>query len=115
VTDQTKKETKDRISHIVGILQNIAMGDFSQNIDIPENEDELTELLVALNLMIDDLKEADQEIRKHHQELEQKVEKRTRKLEEKIAETEMMNKLMVGRELKMIELKEEIKRLKKDK
>ncbi|MDD5144587.1 MAG: hypothetical protein PHW72_00405 [Candidatus Pacebacteria bacterium] len=44
--------------------------------------------------------------------LEAQVEERTRELEEKIDELERFNKLAVGRELRMINLKEEIRKLK---
>lgn len=44
--------------------------------------------------------------------LEKKVEKRTKELQESIEELELFNKLSVGRELKMITLKKEIKELK---
>lgn len=46
-------------------------------------------------------------------DLESQVAQRTNELEKKIGELEKTNKLMVGRELKMIELKREIKNLKK--
>ncbi|MBU1728022.1 HAMP domain-containing protein, partial [Patescibacteria group bacterium] len=44
--------------------------------------------------------------------LEKKVQSRTNELSKKIEEIERMNELMVGRELKMIELKKEIANLK---
>jgi len=44
-------------------------------------------------------------------ELEQRVRERTRDLEAKIKEVERINKLFVGRELDMIELKKRIKEL----
>jgi DNA-directed RNA polymerase subunit L len=47
--------------------------------------------------------------------LETKVEERTSELESRIKELERMNKVMVGREIKMIELKKEIGKLKKTK
>ncbi len=47
-------------------------------------------------------------------EKEEKVEESNKKLEEKIEEMEKINKLTIGRELKMIELKEEIEKLKED-
>ena len=46
--------------------------------------------------------------------LEKQVEQRTKELQEKIEELEKFNKLAVGRELKMIGLKEEIKELKEE-
>ena len=46
--------------------------------------------------------------------LEEQVEKRTAELKEKIDELQRINNLMVGRELKMAELKTEIKGLKEE-
>jgi len=45
--------------------------------------------------------------------LEEKVKERTKEVEEKMKELEKFNKLAIGRELKMIELKSQIKELKK--
>lgn len=49
----------------------------------------------------------------HSSELEKIVKERTAELEKQIAELKELNKTMVGRELKMVELKEEVERLKK--
>ncbi len=46
--------------------------------------------------------------------LEKEVQARTKKLQEKINELEKFQKLTIGREMKMVELKEEIKNLKKN-
>jgi len=46
--------------------------------------------------------------------LEKKVKERTKELQEKVEELEKFHKLTVGRELKMIELKKEIKKLKEE-
>ncbi len=54
-----KEYAAERVAKIVPILQKISMGDFSGKLKIPEKEDEFTELLVALDLMIDDLKETE--------------------------------------------------------
>lgn len=45
--------------------------------------------------------------------LETKITDRTRELADKVKDLELINKSMIGRELKMVELKEEIERLKK--
>jgi len=46
--------------------------------------------------------------------LDEQVKQRTKELQEKMEELERFNKLAIGRELKMIELKEEIKELKEE-
>jgi PAS domain S-box-containing protein len=56
-------------------------------------------------------KKAEEEIKKLNNELEQRVEERTKEIEAKISEIQRMNKLFVGRELRMKELKEKIKEL----
>jgi len=45
------------------------------------------------------------------EKLEEKVKERTKELEEKIVQLETFQRLTVGRELKMIELKKEIEKL----
>jgi len=52
-----KKYVESRLRRLSPFLQLYAMGDFSKSIPIPEEENEFTELLVGLNLMVDDIKE----------------------------------------------------------
>lgn len=52
------------------------------------------------------------EVKKFQESLEEKVKERTKELQVKIEELERFQKITVGRELKMIELKKEIERLK---
>jgi len=54
------------------------------------------------------------ELQKITDELEVNIKKRTKELEEKVEELEKMNKLMVGRELKMVGLKEKINEYEKE-
>ena len=58
-------------------------------------------------------KEVEVKLSEYNKMLEVQVEKRTKELTDKVKELEMMNKTMVGRELKMVELKKEIVDLKK--
>jgi len=52
------------------------------------------------------------EIKNLQENLEKKVEERTKELQKRVEELERFNKLTIGRELKMVELKKEIKKLK---
>ena len=52
-----KEYVSARLGKVSPLLVKYAMGDFSQTIEIPEKEDEFTELLVGMNLMVDDIKE----------------------------------------------------------
>jgi len=90
-----KKNILEKLNNIIPILQKISMGDFSEKIEIPEAEDEFTELLVAIKLMAEDL------------------EKASKKANSKIEEVQEINKVMVNREMKMIELKQKITELEK--
>ena len=123
---------RKRLNKITPILKKVSKGDFSQKISIVEERDEFSDHLLALNVMIGDfrsmmgeIKEKSQELEEQYEKLEQtsnelkgakeglenKVKERTRELQEKLLELERFNRIAVGRELKMVELKQEIKRL----
>jgi len=55
--EEYKKKVAEKLGRLSPFLQKYALGDFSEQIDIPEEEDEFTELLVGLTLMADDFKE----------------------------------------------------------
>ena len=80
-------------------------------LNLLEIQDEIEIERSALNVKI---KARTSELVELAQSLEAKVKKRTVELQEKIAESEKFNRLSIGRELKMIELKNEIKKLKEE-
>jgi len=55
------------------------------------------------------------QLKDYTKRLTQEVTKRTAELEVRVKELERMNKIMIGREMKMIQLKKEIEKLKKTK
>lgn len=79
-----KKETKKTLEKLTPILQKTAVGDFSSEIEIPEEENEFTELLVGLKLMIEDLKEISDKKEREQKEKFQEVKKNERSLVEEI-------------------------------
>ena len=107
----------------------IGKGNFEHRIKL-KTGDEIEELGRTFNQMAEDLRRSraaleesetvlkikvkarTRELEELAQSLEDKVKERTKELQERVNELERFHRLTVGRELKMIELKEEIKRLK---
>ncbi len=85
----------------------IGKGNLDTKIEV-KTKDEIGELANAFGQMTGDLKKSRNELEEYSKTLEEKVKERTKELEVKNTELERMNKLMVGRELRMIELKKEI-------
>ncbi|MCK5281897.1 MAG: HAMP domain-containing protein [Nanoarchaeota archaeon] len=88
----------------------ISEGNLDYHINI-KSKDETGQLASAFNQMTNDLKMSMVKLEKYSKELEKKVKERTKELEDKNMELEKFNKLAVGRELKMIELKKRINEL----
>lgn len=71
------------------------------------------QLIVLAIEDISERKSLQEKLAEHTQGLEAKIAQRTKELADRIKELETLNKSMVGREIKMIELKKEIDELKK--
>jgi methyl-accepting chemotaxis protein len=76
-----------------------------------KSKNEIGELASSFNKMTEDLKRSRKELEDYSKTLEGKVKERTKELEQKNEELERFNKLAVGRELRMIELKKRIREL----
>lgn len=90
----------------------ISQGDFDSKLNL-ERKDELGQLAKAFDEMIDKIKQREEQISKGKKELEKKVAKRTKALDEKMEELEKLNKMMIGREVRIAELKERLKEAEK--
>lgn len=101
--EKHKEYVKKRLAELTPIIQKAAVGDFSVQIKIPEKEDEFSELLVGLSLMMDDLRELERVRRTSGQERRKRLE-----------ELERWRELTTGREIKMVALKERVVQLKKE-
>lgn len=96
-----------------------------------KSKDEIGELITSFNKMIADLASTKEQLEEEKKSLEvrvkartlaleeektsleERVRARTRELQERVEELESFHRLAVGRELKMVELKEEVRRLKR--
>jgi PAS domain S-box-containing protein len=123
--DETKKVIK-------GIGSLLSRNKIGTNIDIKETTKDGRAIWMSLNLTprfdeeghiigilgigqnISARKQAEDALQKTHKEMEVKVEERTKNLKEKTEKLARMNKLFVDRELRMKELKEKVKELKKN-
>jgi PAS domain S-box-containing protein len=79
--------------------------------DFPFTEADGSPLIMEVGLDITERKKAETELKKHREHLEDLVRQRTKELRSTNAELTRFNQAMVGRELRMIELKEEVNSL----
>lgn len=119
------------ILKLAELMKEVRSGKMDVKADIKTN-DEIEFLAETFNEMINKLSEEKQhsiemakvleirvaartqELQELTRNLEEQVKKRTKELQERVKELEKFHQLSVGRELKMIELKKEIEKLKSE-
>jgi len=77
-----------------------------------KRQDEIGDLFSSLNVMAEKLKDRTEALKREREGLAEKVAQKTKELQEKVDDLEKFNKLTIGREIKMVELKKEIDKLK---
>ncbi|MFH1249205.1 MAG: HAMP domain-containing protein [archaeon] len=90
--------------------EEVAKGNFNVRLDI-KSGDEIEELSSKFNEMVVELKEARCEIKKYNSQLRVDLSKTSKKVIKNSNQAERFNRLAIGRELKMIELKKKIAEL----
>lgn len=93
-------------------IKKIVLGLTNKTKELEEVKETLGETKTILEIKV---QARTKELEEVSEGLEEQVKERTKELREKIAELERFQKLAVGREMKMIELKKEIQELKKAK
>ena len=102
-----KKVVKDyEVTHVFEIIG-------EKTILLNARQIDTVQLIILAMEDITDRKNLEEKLAEHTKGLEIKVAERTRELADQVKELEMINKSMVGRELKMVELKKEVENLKK--
>jgi len=84
-----------------------------RNKQLKEEKQKVLDNIRELEKQVAMRKQADEELKKHHEHLEELVEERTKKLKEKNSELEKFNKLFVDREFRIKKLRDKIKELEK--
>lgn len=88
---------RQRLARLNKIFADASVGIFSNRLAIPDQDDEFTELYAGIGIMLDVIREKISDAELLNTELVQQIK-----------QLERMNRLMVGRELKMRELKKEV-------
>ncbi|MBN1792768.1 hypothetical protein JW826_03730 [Candidatus Woesearchaeota archaeon] len=81
---------------------------------ITSSQDEIGELSETFNQITEAIKSQKTKIEEYSQTLEEKVKEKTAELKKRNMELEQFNKMAVGREVHMVELKRRISELEKD-
>jgi len=115
------KEEKQELAELDRIAKMLVRRDFELMGVKEQREKELEELKKtkqelekAKDVLEIKVRARTKELEELTQSLEQQVKQRTEELQEKLAELESFNKMAVGRELKMVSLKEEAEKLKEE-
>jgi hypothetical protein len=103
----------NNLSAIVALVLRNAILYEKQEQRIQERTAELRDNNEELAMELAERERAEEALNRLNEELEQRVRERTRELERRNHELEQMNKVFVGRELRMVELKERIAELEK--
>jgi len=101
----------DPVKKLLDGMEKIGGGELNYRVNI-KRQDEIGDLFSSLNVMAEKLKDRTEALRAERGGLAEKVSQKTKELQEKVNDLEKINRLTVDRELRMVELKKEINKLK---
>lgn len=93
-----KKYVRKKLDALSDVFARASIGDFSKNVAIPDEDDDFTELYVGVQIMVEVIREKIDDLEKVNE-----------RLAKQIHDLERLNRFMIGREMKMRELKQELK------
>lgn len=99
-TPEFQEYLAQRLSALFPVFSKASIGDFSEDIQLPPGDDVFAELFAGVQIMLDVIREKIADLEHTNAELGRQVK-----------DLERLNRLMVGRELKMRELKQEVAKL----
>ncbi|PIP18555.1 MAG: hypothetical protein COX42_00130, partial [Parcubacteria group bacterium CG23_combo_of_CG06-09_8_20_14_all_35_6] len=102
----------DPIKQLLSGMEKIGWGELNYRVKT-KRHDEIGDLFSSLNVMAEKLKDRTEALQAEREGLTEKVAQKTKELQGKVDDLEKFNKITIGRELKMIELKKEINKFKK--
>jgi len=102
----------DPIKQLLSGMEKIGGGELDYRVKT-KRHDEIGDLFSSLNVMAEKLKDRTEALQAEREGLTEKVAQKTKELQGKVDDLEKFNKVTIGRELKMIELKKEINKFEK--
>src|SRR6266498_2475657 len=76
-SSEIKMQIRQRLSNLVPVFARAAVGDFSEDVKIPKEDDELVEFYAGVQMILEVVREQLEELKELNQSLEKKVEERT--------------------------------------
>lgn len=104
------RDIMEPLNSLKKYIKSVGRGEYNQKLDLKRG-DELGDLSREFVSMGDELKSREDKLQELNKNLEMKVQDRTKKLEDKLNEIQEMNKKMVGREIRIAELKQKLRKL----
>lgn len=95
-----KQYVKDKLAKLSPLFAKASIGDFSDDVEIPLEEDEFSEFYTGIQVIIEVIRQKISELENVNSQMAERAE-----------ESDRLNKVLIGRELKMIELKQKITEL----
>ncbi len=90
-----KRYVEEHLADLMPVFANASVGDFSKDVKLPATDDAFAEMYAGVQMMLDVIREKISDLERANADLANKIH-----------DLERLNKFMIGRELRMRELKQ---------